>query len=144
MVDYHLVVVFCILAVISSYVNIVLFKLVGEIWKQSHYFNEVGWTKEHKQSDDRSGYLTQSELGVKTFPLRIIFHTFEIVNIVHQGSYSWFIHAMFKEPITKPNGAQYSIDGIKSWDSPRPGLKQGAAAHGTPALPAVAHRQLQV
>lgn len=69
MVYYHLVVVFCILAVISSYVNIVLFKLVGEIWKQSHYFNEVGWTKEHKQSDDRSGYLTQYELGVKTFPL---------------------------------------------------------------------------
>lgn len=31
MVYYHLVVVFCILAVISSYVNIVLFKLVGEI-----------------------------------------------------------------------------------------------------------------
>lgn len=36
------------------------------------------------------------------------------------------------------------VHGIKSWDSPRPGLKQGAAAHGTPALPAVAHRQLQV
>ena len=59
MVYYHLVVVFCILAVISiRFVNIVLIKLVGEIWKHSHCFNDVGWTKEHKQSDDRSGYLT--------------------------------------------------------------------------------------
>lgn len=68
MVYYHLVVVFCILAVISiSYVNNVLIKLAGEIWKHSHYFNEVGWTKEHEQSDDRSGLTQSSELS-KHFP----------------------------------------------------------------------------